>query len=76
MNSVTIPWNVVSELNDGRVRRMTHKVIVSSLQPKEEVGVGLLGHIRNCAVGKDQVEADNGVNRKTVLIALVGVPYW
>ena len=54
---------------------MTHKVVVSSLQTKEEVGVSLPGHIGNCAVGQDQVEADNSVDRKTVLIALVRVAY-
>ena len=66
----------MSELNDGGVRGMAHKVVVSSLQPKEEVGVSRLGHIGDRAVGQNQVEADNGVDRKTVLIALIGVAYW
>ena len=55
---------------------MAYKVVKPSLQPKEKVGMSPLGHIGSCAVGQDQVEADNGVDRKTVLIALVGVPYW
>ena len=33
-----------------------------------------LGDVGNCAVGQNQVEADNGVDGETVLIGLVRVP--
>ena len=58
--------------DDGR--RETHEIVKSSLQPEEEVGVGRLGHTGNRAVGQNQVEGDNGVDGKTVLIGLEGVP--
>jgi hypothetical protein len=51
----------------------TYEVVKSSLQAKEEVGVSRLGHVGNCAVGKNQVEADNCVNGESMLIGLVGV---
>ena len=35
------------------VGREIHEVVKSSLQPKEEVGVGRLGHTGNCAVGQN-----------------------
>ena len=37
--------------------------------------MGRLGYITDCAVGQNQIEADDGVDGKTILIGLVGVPY-
>ena len=53
----------------------THDVVKTSLQAEEKVGVRRLGDISNRAVGKNQVEGDNGVEGKTMLISLVGVSY-
>jgi hypothetical protein len=61
--------------DDDDVMRETHEVVKSSLQPKEEVGVGRLGHTSDCAIGQNQVVANDGVDGKTILIGLVGVPY-
>ena len=54
---------------------MTHEIVESSLQAEEEIWVGRLGHVRNCAVGQNQIIADNGVDGETILISLEGVPY-
>ena len=54
---------------------MAHEIVESSLQAKEEVRVGRLGHMSDCAVGQDQIIADDGVDGETILICLVGVPY-
>jgi hypothetical protein len=35
----------------GDVKRETHEVVKSSLQAKEQVGVGRLGHTGDCAIG-------------------------
>jgi len=59
-----------------RLEKPTHEVVKTSLQTKEEVGVRRLADINNCAVGKNQVEADDGVEGKTVLASLVAVSYW
>ena len=59
-----------------RLEKVTHEVVESSLQAKEEVRVSRLGHVSDRAVGQNQVEAYNGVDRETVLIGLVRVPYW
>jgi len=64
------------EPNGDGVRKMAHKVVKPSFQAEEEVGVSRLGHIGNCPVGQNQVETDNGVDGKAVLISLEGVPYW
>jgi len=56
-------------------QRTTHEVVESSLQSKEEVGVSRLGHVSDCAVGQDQIEADDGVDSKAILIGLVGISY-
>ena len=58
-----------------RSERPTHEVVKTSLQTKEEVGVGRLADISNRAVGKNQVEADDGVDGKPILTSLVAVPY-
>ena len=57
--------------DDGR--RETHEVVESSLQPKEEVGVGRLGHTGDRAIGQNQVVADDSVDGKAILIGLVRV---
>jgi len=57
------------------LQRATYKVVESSLQSKEEVGVSRLGHVSDCAVGQDQIEADDGVDSKAILIGLVGISY-
>ena len=57
-----------------RLAGVTHEVVGSSLQTPEEVGVRRFGDISNGAVGQNQVEADDGVNAKAMLIGLVGVP--
>jgi len=59
-----------------RSEKLTHEVVKASLQTKEEVGVPRLGDTSNRAVGKNQVEANNGIDDRTILISLVGVPYW
>ena len=41
---------------------MAHEVVESSLQAKEEVGVGGLGHVSSRTVWQNQVESDDGVN--------------
>jgi len=64
-----------AEQNGGGVGKSTHKVVESSLQTEEQVGVSRLGHIGNCPVGQNQVEADDGVDGKTVFVGLVGIPY-
>jgi len=56
-------------------QRTTYKVVESSLQSKEEVGVSRLGYISYCTVGQNQVEANYGVNGKTILIGIVGISY-
>ena len=58
-----------------RSRKVTHEVVKTSLQTPEQVRVRRLGDISNRAVGQNQVVADDGVEGKTVLISLVGVPY-
>lgn len=58
------------------LEKVAHEVVESSLQAKEEVGVRRLGHVGNCAVGQNQVEANSAINRKTVLVGLVGVSCW
>ena len=58
-----------------RSEKPTHEVVKTSFQTKEEVGVRRLGDISNRAVGKNQIEADNGVDGETMLISLVGVSY-
>ena len=55
---------------------MAHKVVKSPLQSKEQVGVSRLGNVGDCAVGQNQVEADDGVDGEAMLISLKGVPYW
>ena len=47
---------------DGGVGVTAHKIIESPFQAKKKVRMCGLGHIRNRAVGQDQVEADNGVD--------------
>ena len=59
-----------------RSKKLTHEVVKAPLQTKEEVGVRRLSDASNRAVGKNQVEADNGIDDKTMLISLEGVPYW
>jgi len=54
---------------------MAHKVVKSSLQTEEEVGVSRLGHVGNCPVGQNQVEPDDSVDGEAILISLEGVPY-
>ena len=58
-----------------RSEKVTHEIIKTSLQTPEEIRVRRLGDIGNRAVGQNQVEADDGVDAKTMLISLVGVPY-
>ena len=53
----------------------THEVVKTPLQTPEQVRVRRLGDISNCPVGQNQVEANDGVEAKTVLISLIGVPY-
>jgi len=47
---------------------MTHEVVESPLQSKEQVGVSRLGHVGDCAVGQNQVEADDGVDGEAMLM--------
>ena len=54
---------------------MTHEVIKASLQTPEKVRVLRLGDTGNRAVGQNQVVANDGVDGKTVLVSLEGVPY-
>ena len=48
--------------SDGGAGVTAHKIIKSPFQTEKKVGMSRLGHIRNRAVGQDQVEADNGVD--------------
>jgi len=54
---------------------MTHEIVQASLQAPEEIRVRRLGDIGNRAIGQNQVDADDGVNDKTILVSLVRVPY-
>ena len=66
-----------SELNRMGMRsgKVTHEVVKASLQTPEQVRVRRLGDISDRAVGQNQVVSDDGVEGKTILIRLVGVPY-
>ena len=61
---------------EKRSKESAHKVVKTSLQTKEEIRVCRLCDISNRAVGQNQVKADNGVDSETVLVGLVGVPYY
>ena len=58
-----------------RSGEVTHEVVKTSLQTPEQVRVHRFGDMSNCAVGQNQVVADNGVDGRTILISLEGVPY-
>jgi len=60
--------------NNDDIRKPTDEVVETSLQTKEQVGVRRLRDISNRPVGKNKVEGDNGVEGKTMLISLEGVP--
>ena len=52
-----------------------HEVVKASLQTPEQVGVRRLGDMSDCAVGQNQIVADDGVDCKAMLISLAGVSY-
>jgi len=49
---------------------VTHEVVKPSLQTPEDIRVRRLRDIGNRAVGQNQVEADDGVDGKTILVGL------
>ena len=64
-------WNRMG-MGSGKV---THKIVKTSLQTPEQVRVRRLVDISSRAIGQNQVVADDGIEAKTILIRLVGVPY-
>ena len=77
VKSVTIPWMKVSGSEWRRNQKeWTHEVVETSFQTPEKVRVRRLGDVSNGAVGQDQVEANDSVDAKTILVGLVRVPYW
>ena len=63
------------EPNGNRVRGVTYEIVKASLQSPEEIRLRRLGHMSDRAIGQNQVEANDGVDTKTISISLVGVPY-
>ena len=61
--------------NNDDIRKPADEVVETSLQTKEQVGMGRLGDMSNRAVGENKIEGNDGVEGKTMLISLEGVPY-